>query len=134
MKFTALGRFTDFGLLFIRIGIGIMYLYHGYPKIMGGPDKWAKLGSAMQFVGVSFLPVFWGFMAAISEFGGAILLIAGYFFRPACVFLTITMAVAAAMHLGKGDGLQAASHAIENGILFFGLLFVGPGKYSLDRR
>ena len=134
MKLTALGKFADFGLLFIRLGIGVMYLYHGYPKIMGGPEKWSKLGNAMQFVGVSFFPVFWGLMAALSEFGGAFLLIAGYFFRPACVFLTITMVVAAAMHLGKGDGLQVASHAIENGILFFGLLFIGPGKYSLDRR
>lgn len=134
MKLIFLGKYSDFGLLLLRVGIGVMYLYHGFPKIMGGPEKWTKLGSAMQFVGVSAIPVFWGFMAAVSEFGGALLLIAGLFFRPACIFLAITMAVAASMHLGKGDGLQVASHAIENGVMFVGLLFIGPGRYSLDRK
>ena len=43
------------------------------------------------------------------------------------------MGVAASMHLGKGEGLLAASHAIELGILFFSLLFIGPGRYSVDR-
>lgn len=134
MKLIFLAKYTDFGLLLLRVGIGIMYLYHGFPKIMGGPEKWIKLGSAMQFVGVSAIPVFWGFMAAASEFGGALLLIIGLFFRPACFFLMITMAVAVSMHLGKGDGLQVASHAIENGILFAGLFFIGPGRYSLDKK
>ena len=134
MKLIFLGKYSDFGLLLLRVGIGVMYLYHGFPKITGGPEKWVKLGSAMQFVGVSAIPVFWGFMAAASEFGGALLLITGLFFRPACVFLAMTMAVAASMHLGKGDGLQVASHAIENGVMFIGLLFIGPGKYSLDRK
>jgi len=134
MNLKFLARYGDFGLLFLRIGIGIMYLYHGYPKVMGGPEKWEKLGTAMQFVGVSAMPVFWGFMAAMSEFGGAILLIIGFFFRPACIFLAITMAVAASMHLGKGDGLQVASHAIENGILFIGLLVIGPGRFSVDKK
>jgi putative oxidoreductase len=43
------------------------------------------------------------------------------------------MGVAANMHLGKGEGILAASHAIELGILFFSLLFIGPGRYSVDK-
>lgn len=42
------------------------------------------------------------------------------------------MAVAAAMHLGKGDGLGVASHAIEDGIAFLALVLAGGGRYSLD--
>jgi putative oxidoreductase len=29
--------------------------------------------------------------------------------------------------------LVAASHAIEVGIVFLSLIFIGPGKYSVDR-
>ena len=38
------------------------------------------------------------------------------------------------MHLGKGDGLMGASHAIEAGILFLSLILIGPGRYSLNGR
>lgn len=129
-----LGKYRDFGLLILRLGMGVMYLFHGGPKILGGPEKWEKIGSAMSFVGVHAFPAFWGFMAGFSEFVGGICLIFGVFFRPACILISITMAVAASMHLGKGEGLIVASHAIENGIVFISLLFIGPGKHSIDKK
>ena len=129
-----LGKYRDFGLLILRVGLGAMYLTHGGPKLMGGPAMWVKVGGAMNYVGIHAVPVFWGFMAACSEFFGGLCLILGLFFRPACMFLLITMAVAASMHFGKGDGLNVASHAIENGIVFLSLILIGPGKYSIDRK
>jgi putative oxidoreductase len=134
MILTSLGKYRDVGLLILRIGIGGMYLYHGFPKISGGPEKWEKLGMAMKYVGIEFAPVFWGFMAAFSEFFGGICIMLGLFFRPAGILLTITMVIAASMHLGRGDGLKVASHAIENGIVFLSLIFIGPGKYSIDKK
>jgi len=86
---------------------------------------------AMGSVGITFLPVFWGFMAAFSMAVGGVCLIFGIFFRLFCILLTITMCVAGAMHLKKGDGFLAASHALNNAIVFFSLIFIGPGKYSL---
>lgn len=133
MAWKSLGKYRDFGLLLLRVGIGAMFVMHGLPKLMGGPDKWTQLGGAMQFVGISFMPVAWGLAAALSEFVGGVLLVLGLLFRPACLCLTLTMAVAASMHLGKGEGLMAASHAIELGILFAALLFIGPGRFSVDR-
>ncbi|GAB4424928.1 MAG: DoxX family protein [Thermodesulfovibrionales bacterium] len=130
----SLAKHADTGLLILRVGIGIMFLYHGFPKLFGGPEKWGKLGIAAKYVGIDIFPVFWGFMAAFSEFFGGTCIILGLFFRPACILLTITMAVAASMHLGKGDGLNVASHAIEDGILFLSLIFIGPGRYSIDRK
>ncbi len=44
------------------------------------------------------------------------------------------MIIAALVHFGKGDGLSGASHAIELGIVCFGLIFIGPGKYSIDKK
>ncbi|RZK91922.1 MAG: DoxX family protein [Pedobacter sp.] len=129
-----LGKYRNTGLLLLRIGLGVMFIIHGFPKIAGGPDGWAKLGGSMKVVGIDFLPVFWGFMAAATETFGGFLLIVGLFFRPVLILLIITMIIAALGHFAKGDGLSGASHAIELGIVFFGLLFIGPGKYSVDKK
>ena len=111
-----------------------MFIVHGAPKLFGGAEKWTQIGMAMASLGIGFLPAFWGFVAAISEFFGGICLILGIVFRPACILLTITMLVAAVSHLSRGDGLSGASHAIELGIVFFSLIVIGAGKYSLDEQ
>ncbi len=132
MILTALSKYKDFGLLFLRIGIGGMFIFHGAPKMFGGPERWERLGASMANVGIEFAPVFWGFMASFSEFIGGICLLLGLFFRPVCILLAITMAIAASGHLSRGEGLRGAAHAIEDGIVFLSLIFIGPGKYSLD--
>ena len=134
MVLTFLNKHRHIGLLILRIGLGCMFLFHGLPKLFGGPDKWEQVGMAMGSLGIEFIPTFWGFMAAISESLGGICLILGVLFRPACILLTITMAVAASSHLSRGDGLGGASHAIEVGIVFLSLILIGPGKYSLDEK
>lgn len=129
-----LGKYRNTGLLVMRIGIGIMFIVHGFPKLAGGPSSWEQLGGSMKVVGVNFLPLFWGFMAAVAETFGGFLLIVGLFFRPACIALVFTMIIAALVHFGKGDGLSGASHAIELGIVLFSLIFIGPGRYSVDKK
>ena len=129
-----LDKYRNVGFLVLRLGIGGMFAWHGYGKVMAGPELWVKLGGAISFLGIDFAHTFFGFMAAISEFGGGICLILGLFFRPACFMLFFTMFVAASMHLGQGDGLKTASHAIELGIVFLSLIFIGPGPSSLDAK
>jgi len=130
--FDNLGKYRNTGLLILRIGLGAMMMFHGFPKIMGGPDKWAGIGSSMNVIGINFIPAFWGFMAAISEGLGGFLLLLGLFFRPVNMLLVFTMLIAALVHINKGEGIMGASHAIELGIVFFSLVFIGPGKYSVD--
>ena len=133
--FSKLGNYKNTGLLLMRVGIGAMMLYvHGYPKLIGGPEKWEKLGSNMKLIGIDFLPLFWGLMAASTEAIGGLLLILGLFFRPAVLLLAFTMVVAALSHFAKGGGLSEASHAIEIGFAFLGMLILGPGKYSIDKQ
>src|SRR5438093_13598378 len=133
MKLSSLSKFHDLGLLVLRVALGAFYFYvHGLPKLLGGAPLWHKVGASMTHMGIHFYPVFWGFMAACTESIGPLLLIIGLFFRPTCMLLTFVMVVAATMQLHSGDGLKTASHAIEMGILFFSLIFIGPGKYSID--
>lgn len=128
-------KHQDLGLLFLRVGIGAMFIYHGLPKLLGGPQRWEKLGGAMEAFGLSFAPTFWGFMGAIGEAGGGLLLMLGVAFRPALFLLTSTMVVAAAHHLiNRGDRFGQATHAIEAAILFIALWMIGPGRYRLPLR
>lgn len=131
--FTGLGKYNNFGLLVIRIGIGIMMMVHGIPKIEGGPILWTKIGSSITNIGIHEFFAFWGFMASISEGIGGLLVLLGMAFRPACIFLFFTMLMASITHLKGGDDLATSSHAIELAFLFFGLLIIGPGRFSVDK-
>lgn len=130
----SLGKYRNTGLLILRVGLGVTMIMHGFPKLAGGPAGWEGLGGSMKVIGVNFLPVFWGLMAALAETIGGLFLILGIFFRPSNILLVFTMAVAALVHFGKGEGLDGASHAIELGIVFLSLIFIGPGRYSVDKK
>ena len=132
--FESLGKYRNTGLLILRVGIGVMMITHGLPKLTGGIEGWTGIGKSMGVIGINFLPAFWGFMAAATEGVGGLFLILGLFFRPVNILLVFTMIIAALVHFGKGDGLGGASHAIELGIVFFSLIFIGPGKYSIDKK
>lgn len=129
-----LSKYRDFGLLLLRLGLGAAFVMHGGPKLFAGPSEWADLGKAMANVGIDVLPVFWGFMAAFAECFGGIFMLIGFFFRPAVLLIAFTMTVASIMHVKKGDDLLAvASRPMELAVVFYSLLFIGPGKFSVDK-
>lgn len=130
----SLDKYRNTGLLIIRIGLGIMFMFHGYPKLLGGPEQWEAIGGAMKNLGITFAPAVWGLIAGLTETFGGFLILLGLAFRPVCMLLTFNLMVAALMHLKAGEDFMAASQAIETGCMFFGLLFIGPGKYSVDKK
>lgn len=133
MAWEKLEHYRDFGLLVLRLGVGLAYIFlHGWGKLMGGPERWERIGGAMSHFGIDFGHVFFGFMAALSETVGGGLIALGLFFRPACLFLFMTMVVATGSHLGRGDGWRGSAHPLKMAFVFFGFFFVGPGRYSLD--
>lgn len=126
-------KYGDIGLLIIRIGLGLSYvIIHGAPKIVGGPERWAGIGGALNNFGIDFYPVFWGFMAAFAEFAGGALLLLGFFFRPALFLICITMIVAFGKGLAEGQTLAKAIYPLELFVVLFGMLFTGPGTISMD--
>lgn len=135
---------TNLGLLILRLGLGIQFILHGWPKISGGADKWAKLGESMSIVGIDFAHSFWGFMAAFAEFGGGVLLLIGLFVRPASALMAFTMLIASARHWHDSmndpevhsakDIWMSGSHALELCVVLLALYFLGSDKYSLDKK
>jgi putative oxidoreductase len=128
----------DLGLLIVRLGVGLSFvIFHGYDKMAGGSELWAKVGGAMGHLGIHFAPAFWGFLAALSESVGAALIVLGVFFRPAAAFVAFTMLVAVLNHLNlppdnPAAGWKGASHALELCSVSLGLLFLGPGQIALS--
>lgn len=127
-------KLRNIGLLILRVGLGVMFMLHGYPKVFGGPEMWTKVGSSMQVIGIDFAPMFFGFMAGITEFFGGLFLMLGLFFTPSLILLIIVMTVATATHIASGDPFTVYSHSIELAIVFLSLLFIRPGEYNLDKK
>lgn len=131
-------RDWDLGILLLRVGFGFsMLIFHGYGKLIGGPERWAKDGGSLQTFGIDFYPVFWGFMAAFAESFCSVFIIAGIFFMPATFLLSVNMIVAVLFHLylpeeSPAAGWQGASHAIEYLFVYVVLMISGPGKYRIN--
>jgi putative oxidoreductase len=134
MTDTTSSRLINCGLFVLRVGLGIVMMMHGVPKLMAGPELWGKLGMAMGVFGINFAPAFWGFMAAVSEGIGGLFLLLGVGVRIFAALMSFTMLVATLMHYGKGDSFGVYSHALSLAIVFFSLMFCGGGDWSVGAR
>jgi putative oxidoreductase len=136
LRFAGLDSFADHGLFIMRVGLGLMFaLYHGWPKLIGGPDGWQHIGRAVSYLGIHGGYTVWGFLAALLECGGGVCLVLGLAARPVALALAAEMCVAALWSYFRYfpfGGWSQAAHPFELAIVFLGLFYVGPGKYSLD--
>ncbi|MFU8811871.1 MAG: DoxX family protein [Balneolaceae bacterium] len=128
------GKRLDLGLLFLRLGIGTLFIFHGLPKIMGGPERWEMVGGAMSNLGINSFHIFFGFAAAVAEVFGGIFLILGLYTLPALILLICTMIVAFVTQLAREAGFSDFSHPLSLGVVFIAMLMTGPGKHSLDEK
>jgi hypothetical protein len=88
-------RWFHVGMLVLRIGFGLGFLfYHGWAKITGGPERWTGVGSAVSHLGIQFGHTGFGFIAALAESVGGILIAAGLLFRPAAVLIAVSLVTA----------------------------------------
>jgi putative oxidoreductase len=123
-----LGSFQPFGLLVLRIALGVIFLTHGYPKL-------TRSASAMQGMFVQHgLPAQLVYVAGVLETFGGILLILGLFSRPVALLLTAEMAVAIVkVHGSRGVlALHEYEFPLALGAASFALAAVGAGAISTD--
>ena len=128
-----LSKYRETGLLLFRVSIGLVFILLLVPILWSGHESWEHFGSAMRNLDVYGHYEFWGFTGAILGCAGGILMILGLFFRVGVLF---TLAVTA-VHLlsvihNRGD-FYVRLPAFEMSILLLSLLFIGPGKYSVDK-
>ncbi len=128
MKF--LNSLQPFGLLALRIALGIIFLYHGYPKLAH-----LRGGAQMQGFFVEHgMPGYFLYIAGVIEtFGGGLLLL-GLFTRAAALLLGLEMCVAIwKVHSGHGYfGVNDYQFPFALAAACFALATVGAGMISLD--
>lgn len=86
MKF--LNAFQPVGLAILRVALALIFIYHGYPKLVR-----ADAGMREFFMQYGFPGYFVGLAGILESIGGGLLLI-GLFTRPAALLLAAEMAIA----------------------------------------
>ncbi len=86
MKF--MKNFAPLALLLLRVVLGLIFLVHGYPKLVHPSEP------MREFFISHGLPGYFLGVAGILECFGALLLFLGLFTRPAALLLAIEMSVA----------------------------------------
>ena len=131
-------------LLTLRVGLGILFVLHGYPKLTH-LNTWSE---ALK------MPIFLCFLSASSMFLGGFCLIAGFLTPLACIALLASMTFALVLEItqglpfvapdpylipqgeyeganGKGEPPSQEKAFIFN-LMLIVLLVFGPGSLSLD--
>jgi len=126
----------DTGLLLLRAAGFLLAFTFGVQKIgwyvtaFHAGKPWSSIGLAPLIAHVGFpLPVILALWITLNEASGAFLIGIGFLTRfvAASVALGMVGALYTSVRLGE-DWLRAALYLI----IFIGLIFTGPGKFSID--
>lgn len=123
---------TDLAILFMRLGVGILTICHGIPKIIGGIETWTQLGSFVKPLGINFFPILWGLLGACIEFFGGIFLALGLFTRWASLALTLMMFVATFWHISRADSFNLYSFPLMLIFVYYAFVIMGYDRLSID--
>lgn len=123
-------KLRPLSLLLLRVGLGVIFIYYGYPKIFGHTRE-----NMEEMVHVNHLPAYFVYIAGALELGGGSLLVAGLFTRLAAFLLTVEMALV----LWKGGHFVQHPLAVDQYALTlalavgaFALATFGAGPISFD--
>ena len=124
-----LEKLKPLALLLLRLALGVIFIYHGYPKLF------THTREMMQFFMRFGVPRYFVYISGILELFGGILLIAGLFSRIVGLLLAGEMAVA----LWRVHGLLSKPLEVNNyefplavAVGAFAIASMGAGTLSLD--
>lgn len=125
----SLERLKPVALLLLRVALGIIFVYHGYPKLFGHTHETMEAFSHMGF------PRYFAYIAGIIEFFGGCVLVLGLFARIAGLLLAGEMAIA----LWRVQGILSRPRAVGHyefplllAVASFAIASLGAGLISFD--
>lgn len=123
-------RELNFELLIMRVACSLPFIYHGAAILFGafgGPGP-------HYFAAFMKMPLAVGYLVGLAQFAGGIAILLGALLRVGAVCVIIVMCGAVIMvHYPHGYDLShgGMEYALTELLLSLGLLFAGPGKFSL---
>ncbi|MHC1776415.1 MAG: DoxX family protein [Lentimicrobium sp.] len=124
---TTHSQLTDWGLLILRISVGVLMITHGLPKLTGFNQIVAD-GNFIPVLGSIWLGLA---LTVMAEFFMSLFLITGLLTRISVVPLIVTMLVAVFV-AHANDPLSVKEHALLFLFPYITLLLAGPGRFSAD--
>lgn len=131
---TVYERLAPYSWPMVRAVTGLMLIPHGYMKLFGGGLE----GTIGFLSNLGFEPaIFWGWLIALLEFVGGILLAVGFMTRIVAVMVVGFMAVAAfVVHWDNGFFWNQGGYEypLMWGVIALAILFRGAGEMSVDAK
>ena len=121
-------KLKSMGPMFLRLGLGIIFLYHGYSKVFGAGANFGSSWNPSGMATVVQILVAWG------EFlcGGAIFL--GFMTEIASLGIIVIMTGAIVLvHGANGFGMRGGGYEYNYALIMMSLALIatGPGACSL---
>ncbi len=130
-------QYSDVGVLLLRLMVGYLFIYHGWPKLFGGPTMSMK-GFAGWLGSMGFpIPMGLAIIVALVELFGGLSLILGIGVQIVALLLAFDMLVATGVKIIKmnkgfmGDGGYELDLVLLAVSIFFALN--GAGVYAFWR-
>ncbi|WP_255654609.1 DoxX family protein [Cohnella sp. REN36] len=126
----------DWGLLIIRVVIGLLFAAHGMQKLAGWFGGHGLQGTGGFFESIGIKPgVAMALLAGLAELVGGLLFALGLLTWVGAVLIIATMLIAVFKVHGR-NGIWATSNGYEYNLALLvtalGVLLIGPGAYALD--
>ena len=126
----SLEKLKPLALLFLRWALGVIFIYHGYPKLFTHTQQFLQAFPRMGF------PAYFVYIAGVLEFFGGCLLIVGLFTQIAALLLAGEMAIAIwKVHLPEGGVMAVDNYQfpLAMAVGAFALAALGAGVISVDQ-
>lgn len=133
-----LNSLQPWGALLLRLVLGASMLYHGYSKVIPAHgfhhgNTFSALDYFSHFVVSLGMPYWLGYVSALTEFLGGILLILGLLTRFAALMIAGNMIVAL-ITVNIHKGYSSSEYTLALIVIALMVLFYGPGNLALDRK
>lgn len=132
------GKCADWGLLALRLGVGVVFFVHGAQKLFGWFGGDGLTGTAGFFGNLGLAPAaFWTWVVALVETFGGLALILGLFTSVAGALLFVNMLAAFFLvHMKNGFFVNKGGFelVLTLGVAALALALAGAGRFALDAK